>query len=75
MHEIFATEHSISINQSMLYTPHAYGHHLVFTHILKIENRNGECVKETTTQPKNKKQAKATNGSSTQQEKSSTLRS
>ena len=29
----------------------------------KIENGNGECVKETTTQPKSRQQPKATNGS------------
>ncbi|OPL33261.1 hypothetical protein AM593_04934, partial [Mytilus galloprovincialis] len=34
----------------------------------KIENGNGECIKETTTRPKSKKQPKATNGSSTQRE-------
>ena len=34
----------------------------------KIENRNGECIKETTTQTNSREQSKATNGSSTQQD-------
>ena len=33
--------------------------------MFKIENRNRECVKETTTQPESKKQPKSTNGFST----------
>ena len=37
--------------------------------LIKIENGNGECVKETTTQTKIKKQQKATNGSSMQPKK------
>ena len=36
----------------------------------KIENGNGEYVKETTTRPKSRQQPKATNGSSTQRENS-----
>ena len=36
--------------------------------MFKIENGNGECVKETTTRPKIGKQAKATNGPSIQRE-------
>ena len=36
----------------------------------KIENGNGKCVKETTTQFKSRKQAMATNGSSTRRKKS-----
>ena len=34
----------------------------------KIENENGECVKETTIRPKSRKQPKATNEYSTQRE-------
>ena len=40
----------------------------------KIENENGECVKETTTGLKIKKQPKGTNGSATQLENPAALK-
>ena len=38
----------------------------------KIEKENGKCVKEITTWPKSRKQTKDSNGSSTQQENTTT---
>ena len=40
----------------------------VFLSIDEIENGNGECIQETTTRPKSRKQPKDTNGSSIQRE-------
>ena len=51
----------------MTKTPDEVRKNIITLHLItKIENGNGECVKEKTTQPKSIKQPKATNRSSTQ---------